>query len=126
VAFAVNFPVYVIISTIQWVSCFFTCRPEALDDLWEVIVEFIYNTWNVPYTWGSMIYAIIFNVLYWLYLVYLYIALVTWAFLERYLSWFFNIIGVTMGWAWSFTEWLVESTARTLYFMFKYTVIFGF
>jgi len=81
--------------------------------------------WEIPYSWGSMIYAIGFNTLYWLYLVYLYCALVAWAFLERYFEWFANILGVTLGFAWTFTEWFFETLYRTTYFIFKYTIIMG-
>lgn len=120
-----TFPVFLIMATVQWIGCFFTCVPDAWANVKEVTIAFIQNTYEIPRSWGYQIWAISFNVLYWLYLVYLYVALVAWAFLERYLSWFFNIIGITMGWAWSFTEWLVETSARTLYYIYKYTIVFG-
>jgi hypothetical protein len=69
----------------------------------SVYSSFVIETWAIPASWFSQIYAIGWNTLYWMYLVYLYVSQVAWIFLEDYFEWFFDLIGSTVDYAWFVT-----------------------
>jgi len=95
-----------------------------LDKFVDTASSFARDSWAVPYGWIFQFYALGWNTLYWLYLVYLFSAKWIWSFLEVYAVWFTDLIGVSLDFAWYATEWLFGVTYWSLFYILKNLFIF--
>ena len=120
----VNFIVYPILILIKLVTLDFAGALADTAQLWNIFVSFLKATWEVPYSWIYQGYAVSYNILYFLILVFMELARVGWEFFKVYLNWLFDIIGITFEFFYNTMYWVFNLIYWFPHYLLKFSILF--
>ena len=93
-------------------------------NLMTVWIKFLTESWRIPASWFYQGYAISYNLLYILYLVWLELMRVAWVFFKVYLNWLFDLFNLTLEFVYDMMYWIANMTYWLPYYAIKLSIVF--